>query len=544
MQHAGTRPTGGVTLVVVIAAALAGCRASRSAAPGGAGPDYARAFPQDRVGRLDLTISPAAWAQMRSDLEDQLGPAGARPRGGPGGGPGHGPPGGGPPPEALAACAGADVGAACTVQLPGRALDGTCQDLDATRVCVPAGGPGGPGGAPGDGAVRPPIDLVSRTPIYVECTVRADGQTWSHVGIRFKGNSSLASSWGAGQAKLPLRLSFDHFDDRYPSTRRQRFFGFKTLSLSNGWGDPSLVRDKVGTDVFREAGLPAPATAFYRVFLDHGDGAEDLGVYTAIEVPSDKVFLRTHFGSDDGNLYKPNGEGATLAVFDAASMGKDNHEAAADFSDVRALQAALHADRTDRVAWRAGLGRWFEVDGFLRWLAVNSVIQDWDSYGQMAHNYYLYGRPARGGQLSWIPWDHSFAFATGRPPGPAPGPAAAAAVRTDGDGRDRRRGPGRTATLGHDEVDASWPLIRFLLDDPTYRARYDTLLAEVVATVYEPARARARFTAARALIEPLVSADQAAAFAQAHAELQAHPAARAAAVTTYLETRGQQVDRP
>jgi hypothetical protein len=155
MQHAGTRPTGGVTLVVVIAAALAGCRASRSAAPGGAGPDYARAFPQDRVGRLDLTISPAAWAQMRSDLEDQLGPAGARPRGGPGGGPGHGPPGGGPPPEALAACAGADVGAACTVQLPGRALDGTCQDLDATRACVPAGGPGGPGGAPGDGAVRP-----------------------------------------------------------------------------------------------------------------------------------------------------------------------------------------------------------------------------------------------------------------------------------------------------------------------------------------------------------------------------------------------------
>ena len=52
----------------------------------------------------------------------------------------------------------------------------------------------------------------------------------------------------------------------------QRFFGFRSLSLSNGWSDPALVRDKLGTDIFREAGLDVPATAFYRVFVDHGTG--------------------------------------------------------------------------------------------------------------------------------------------------------------------------------------------------------------------------------------------------------------------------------
>ena len=48
----------------------------------------------------------------------------------------------------------------------------------------------------------------------------------------------------------------------------------------------------------------------------------------------------------------------------------------------------------------------FDVSGFLNYLAVNSVIQNWDTYGIMSHNYYLYHDPTTD-LLTWIPWDNN-----------------------------------------------------------------------------------------------------------------------------------------
>lgn len=470
--------------------------------------DYPRAFPQDRVGRLDLTIASSDWDRMRSNLTEMLGAFGSG-SGLPGG------PGGGFPPELQQACVGKAAGDSCSATVAGAVIDGTCGDVQGTLTCVPAGG--GPGG----GSVG-----TNEDPIYVPCTVAADGETWQHVGVRFKGNSSLSSTWSAGINKLPLRLKFDEFQDQFPDTDKQRFFGFRSLSLSNGWSDASLVRDKLGTDVFAEAGFAVPATAFYQVYIDHGEGPKYFGLYTAIEIPSDKAFLRTHWGDSDGNLYKPELSGiqggGSFATYDTAAFGKQNHKETADFTDVKALYDALHADRADAAAWRIGLERWLDVDGFLRWLAYNSVIQDWDTYGLMGHNYYLYGVPSDQGRMQWIPWDHTFAFsATGFGAGRQP------------------------LSLAMTEVTAQWPLIRFLLDDASYRASYDRYVAEVISTVYEPGRAQSRFATARARIEPYVVGSggeqpgythlsSPSAFAAAHDELQQHPGQRARAVATYL----------
>lgn len=64
------------------------------------------------------------------------------PPGGPPGGRGHG-----PPQVAFDACVNRAAGAACTVQLPGRALEGTCTTFgDRGLACRPNGVPpfGGP----------------------------------------------------------------------------------------------------------------------------------------------------------------------------------------------------------------------------------------------------------------------------------------------------------------------------------------------------------------------------------------------------------------
>ena len=89
-------------------------------------------------------------------------------------------------------------------------------------VSSSSGGGGGPGGPP-------PGDLDDgETPEYFEFEVNYNGLTWEHVGIRYKGNSSLRASSG----KLPLRFQFDQWEDLYPEIFDQRFYGFKELSMS------------------------------------------------------------------------------------------------------------------------------------------------------------------------------------------------------------------------------------------------------------------------------------------------------------------------
>ncbi len=466
-------------------------------------PNYDQAFPQDRVPRLDITIAPADWAAMTADMTELLGEFGS--------GMGMGMGMGMPMPDP-AACEGLVAGDACESEFMGEQIVGTCEVFIGMLLCLPEGGGMGGGGMG--------VDLIGRTPIYVQCDVSDGSETWKHVGIRFKGNSSLAISWGQGIGKLPLRLNFDKFEDDYPEIKNQRFYGFESLSLSNGWNDSSLLRDKLGAQVFADAGVPSPASAFYRIFVDHGEGPIYFGLYAGIELPQDESFMDRFFGGHKGNLYKPDGAGARWDVWDPESLGKENNEAEADYSDAQALFDALHADRSDADAWRAGLDATIDVDGFLHWLALNAVIQDWDVYGRMAHNYYLYSDPKDDGRFQWIPWDHSFAFS--------------------GQG-----GIGGMQTLGMEEIGEEWPLIRFLLDDPMYRERYEQFVGQAAASEYTPADMGPRFTSAHALIAPYVVGAEGeqpgytfiaseAAFDAALDELLAHVEQRQQDVATFL----------
>ena len=47
--------------------------------------------------------------------------------------------------------------------------------------------------------------------------------------------------------------------------------------------------------------------------------------------------------------------------------------------------------------------------------AVNGVMQNWDTYGRMAHNYVVYNDPGTG-LLTWIPWDSNEALKDGNGP--------------------------------------------------------------------------------------------------------------------------------
>jgi hypothetical protein len=235
-------------------------------------------------------------------------------------------------------------------------------------------------------------------PDYVALTVKSDGKAWKKVGFRLKGNSTLSTAWGTGNYKLPFRLKLNEWEDAIPAIKNQRFYGFKELSFSPGRSDPSLIREKSAADILRMAGVPAARTAFYRVFIDFGAGLKYCGLYTAVEVIDDTM-IKDQYGEDKGNLYKPE---SALRTFAEADFEKKNNKTS-DFADVQSLISALNSPlrTTNAAQWRTGLEAVFNVDMFLRWAAVNTGMVNWDAYGAIAHNYYLYNHSTK--HLTWVP---------------------------------------------------------------------------------------------------------------------------------------------
>lgn len=332
------------------------------------------------------------------------------------------------------------------------------EDL-ASLISTTGGGMGGPG----------TTTFSDENPVYVPADVYCNGLQWYEVGLRYKGNSSLYSAYQDGNGKLPLRLKFDKFEDEFPEIYNQRFYGFKDLSMSSNFKDESFMREKAATDIFREFGVPAARSAYYEVYMDAGDGPVYMGLYTMVEVVFDTM-LEDVFGSDDGNCYKPDGDGAAFSTtgFSLADFEKKTNEDEADWSDIQELYDALHAStRTSDVeTWKTNLESVFDVDGFLRYLAANNTIQNWDTYGQMTHNYYLYHDPADD-LIKWIAWDNNEAF-------------------TDG-------GPRDPLSLEMSEVGTDWPMISYIVNVDEYRAIYDGYLQDFIDGPFLPSKMETQY---------------------------------------------------
>jgi hypothetical protein len=446
----------------------------------GAPTDYAVAFPSDKVAQFQITIAPADWQAMLDNMTKLYG---ARGSGGGMGGPGR-------------------TGS----PMPRPSGSPFVRPSGDPGTMPPGGGMGGPGG----------LDANSEKPMWVPATITYNGRTWAKVGVRFKGNSSLRSAWQSGGDNLPFKIDFDEFEDQFPEIKDQRFYGFQQLSLGTNWNDAALMRDALAYDILEDAGLAAAETGFYEVLLDRGEGPKRLGVYTAVEVIDDTVVKRA-FGKDKGNIYEAEGSAATLAsgVRDrlSASFQKENNKDS-DWSDLETLYDVLHAPTrtTDPAAWRRQLEAVFDVDVYLRWLGLAAALGHWDTYGGMSHNYYLYNHHETN-RLTWISWDHNLILGSGggfgggqmspadgmAPPGfvipsgaPVPSPLASGAAPV-GPGGNRGGGlGGRGTSLDRKDVGANWPLIRFLLDDPTYYATYVNYLRETAAGPFQAAAVQAR----------------------------------------------------
>lgn len=241
------------------------------------------------------------------------------------------------------------------------------------------------------------------------------GERVDQIGISPKGNSTL---WFPGDKK-PFKLDMNF------QLPEQEYRNLKMLLLHNNFGDPSMLREKMAYDMMQFAGVPGGFTAFVELWVDLIDDespSEFVGVYTLVERP-DKKYLANRFGreNDGGNLYKADAwfeEGAAdLAYYGEnianyprprgelayALMYKD--PAQADYADIINLCYVIDGvEYSSPNEFASALEQVFNVDGFLRYLAVIFLNLNFDQYPDTGNNYYIYNNPGTG-KFEWIAWD-------------------------------------------------------------------------------------------------------------------------------------------
>jgi spore coat protein CotH len=128
---------------------------------------------------------------------------------------------------------------------------------------------------------------------YVQADFWFDGELVPDVGVRPKGTSSLQSPFEWGSPRFSLTVDFNLLNSA------RTFRGLKKLNFNNGFLDPTLIRERLASELFLKMGVPAPRESHVDLWVNDFH----LGVYTQVE-QIDKAFLRQHFANDNGNLYK------------------------------------------------------------------------------------------------------------------------------------------------------------------------------------------------------------------------------------------------
>lgn len=229
---------------------------------------------------------------------------------------------------------------------------------------------------------------------WTTCTLVENGQVvHERVAIKIKG--------GYGSMRdLDDRPALTLNMDKHAPGRR--FHGLDKFHLNNSVQDDSLLRERLGGDLFRSAGIPAPRVTHARVWLaDH-----DVGLYLLKE-SFDEDFLRRSFRRSDGNLY----DGQPNQEIDEGLDRDEGHrgDAGAD------LAALADACRTVDDAERAALiGERLDVESFITFAVVEALTGHWDGYCSAQNNYRVYVDPGVADRARFLPhgMDQIFADAS------------------------------------------------------------------------------------------------------------------------------------
>lgn len=129
---------------------------------------------------------------------------------------------------------------------------------------------------------------------YSVCTAVIDGEKFSNVALRAKGNTSLSNVSSMDSDRYSFKMEFDHYQDG------NTYYGLDKLCLNNLIQDNTMMKDYLVYQMMAEFGVDSPLCSYVYITVN----GEDWGLYLAVEGVEDS-FLERNYGSDTGNLYKP-----------------------------------------------------------------------------------------------------------------------------------------------------------------------------------------------------------------------------------------------
>lgn len=137
----------------------------------------------------------------------------------------------------------------------------------------------------------------SMTEEYYVCEATVNGETVHNVAIRPKGNTSLRSiASDPTTDRYSFKLEFDHF------VEGQTCYGLDKLILNNNYDDATNMKEAIIYDMYQFLGADASLYNYAAVYIN----GEYRGIYLALEGVEESFMLR-NFGTQDGELYKPDG---------------------------------------------------------------------------------------------------------------------------------------------------------------------------------------------------------------------------------------------
>jgi spore coat protein H len=314
---------------------------------------------------------------------------------------------------------------------------------------------------------------------YVEADVEIDGQKIYDIGLRYNGQESYLM---ARNEKRPFKLDFNHF------VKGLRFRALTKLNLDNNASDPTGIRQALAFELFREAGVPAPRTAFTRVYVTVPGLWENklLGLYTLSE-PTDERYLRHNFGTRDGALLKP--EGVNSLRYRGEDWGAYEKPLNVRSSEVKTNESRhiirfLHLLETaNDTEFADAVGHYVDLQEFARFLAVYAIIADFNSILAMDQNYLIYLSP-EWNKLFWLPWDTDRAFG---------------AFNTAGSPEQRVNLSLQRPYVGRN------PLLERLLRVDEFERLYRKELLRLTETVFKPEKLFKRIDELAALLRPEIA---------------------------------------
>jgi spore coat protein CotH len=309
--------------------------------------------------------------------------------------------------------------------------------------------------------------------VDVPAIATVDGKVYKNVGVHFRGASSYMMV--PEGSKRSLNLAFDFVDGN------QTIGKYKTMNLLNANGDPTFVRAMIYSDIAQQY-IPTPRTNYVKVAIN----GEYWGVYVSAQ-QFNKDFTRDFFGTTEGARWKvpgnPGGRGGMEYLGEDPAAYKRTYEIKSK-DDPKSWASLIRMfkvlNETPPEKLEAALSPLLDIDGTLKFLAIENALVNSDGYWARASDYSIYQDPK--GRFHVIPHDLNEGLADeggGRGfPMPPPGVGPPGGPRGFGGpgGPGRGRGMFGRATVELDPLigldDASKPLRSKLLAVPALRERY------------------------------------------------------------------------